>query len=79
MVCVGACLHRYARDGALRRRMYQEVNTTPVENLDVLERLIEVSWYIYIYIAGLFIYIIYTRFILYTSIHVALQYVYNTM
>jgi hypothetical protein len=26
----------------LRRRMYQEVNTGPVENLDVLERLIQV-------------------------------------
>jgi len=35
--------NRYARDGELRRRMYQEVNTGPVENLDVLERLIQVG------------------------------------
>lgn len=32
----------YARDGELRRRMHQEVNTGPMENLDVLERLIQV-------------------------------------
>ncbi|EWM25405.1 mitochondrial intermediate peptidase [Nannochloropsis gaditana] len=32
---------RYARDGNLRRRMYQEVNTSPRENLEVLSRLIK--------------------------------------
>lgn len=32
---------RYARDEDLRRRMYQEVNTSPHENLDVLSRLVQ--------------------------------------
>ncbi|KAM3576399.1 hypothetical protein VYU27_001749 [Nannochloropsis oceanica] len=32
---------RYARDENLRRRMYQEVNTSPHENLDVLSRLVK--------------------------------------
>ncbi len=32
---------RYAHDEALRKRMYLEVNTSPMENLEVLARLIE--------------------------------------
>jgi hypothetical protein len=34
---------RYARAGSLRQRMYMELNTTPEENLDVLDRLIQVG------------------------------------
>jgi hypothetical protein len=44
MTYVTVLARRYASDGKLRRRMHQELYTSPAQNLDVLDKLIKVLY-----------------------------------